>query len=204
MTPQEFLDKVYPYIKRYAANLHERVDLRISALGSYGVDTSSFTKSIEEDLFHLAAKVASGPIVDSHSGTVRAESERGITWEMVLTLKTLFELEVIRQASEIHTGRGKMQDTQYAFCKQVVREYFDMVKGNPDELFLTQAHLVQSVNVCNARLAEKSCPKSPDGMHAIRKGPWYPDNPRGETLEQWKADFKLADQLCLHCGAAIW
>lgn len=53
------------------------------------------------------------------------------------------------------------------------------------------------------------CPKSPNGIHTIRRGPFTPDTGKSEpenqeAFEKWKKDFKVSDQFCIHCGEAIW
>ena len=60
-------------------------------------------------------------------------------------------------------------------------------------------------------IAKKQClgPDSPDGLHAIRQGPFV-HNPNKSDIEnrlawlKWRDEFKFSDQYCMNCGKAIW
>lgn len=76
--------------------------------------------------------MGSTAIQDSHTGELRDYG--AVTIESIMTAQALLLLEIVRQSSEIHTGRGKIQDTQYAYAKALILEYFQTTKGDPDTL----------------------------------------------------------------------
>mgnify|MGYP001572944541 CR=1 FL=1 len=62
-----------------------------------------------------------------------------------------------------------------------------------------------------AEVTKKDCPgpNSPDGMHAIRNGPFTPDPNKSEIENKlvwlkWRDEFRFSDQYCMYCGKAIW
>ena len=70
--------------------------------------------------------------VDSHSGKRTVATVPSVEW--LWMTKILFYLELVRQSSLIHTGRGKAVDTQYLQTKRLILRYFDKYKGMPDEV----------------------------------------------------------------------
>ena len=133
MKPETLLFIIQPYLERYAANFHERVDLIIATTKNRQLDTDDILKSMLDEIpLLLLQEIGSNKILDSHTGKVTEYKNVTLTLEMRFMIQSLFLVEIIRQSSHIHTNRGKIKDTQYAFTKALIQEYFNMVKGNPD------------------------------------------------------------------------
>ena len=129
---EKFLDAFSSELEEIVKDLHKRIGAHIEETCERTIDVTPFT---EPSLLRWSDSVIKRMhfiFLDSHSG--KAMDTGSPSFEFLCTLRILFLFEVIRQSSHIHTSRGKIKDTQYAWAKQLLLKYFERFKGLPDIL----------------------------------------------------------------------